>query len=204
MMALAAECDLLRSELDRSNARLRSVENALATAEADRDQQRTRYYKVNQRRQKLEMELKAARTRPSPDGLDEEVFCDPEDQFRHDVYLAWSRRIPKGEKTARPLVRYTIGPDFLASLETTDGVDPSKVVDVVVEILTGLRAPGRKLHRLRADTGGNSRPVARADGAVCWRVALQQDTPAARRLHFWRSAQAIELSRVVVHDDMPP
>ncbi|ALV48102.1 hypothetical protein ASR50_34665 [Streptomyces sp. 4F] len=97
-----------------------------------------------------------------------------------------------------------IGPSFLDSLKTIQGVDQSKVIDVVVEILTGLRAPGRDPHRLRVDIGGNSRAVARADGAVCWRVALQQGTPAARRLHFWRSKQGVELSRVVLHDDMNP
>ncbi|MGW7368707.1 hypothetical protein ACWGI8_36085, partial [Streptomyces sp. NPDC054841] len=190
-------------ELDLSDARLRGVETALAAAEADRDRQRTHYRKVEQRRQKLEKELKAARARSGPDR-GEEAFCDPEDQFRHEVYLAWTRRIPKGEKATRPLPPYMIGPDFLASLKTTEGVDWQKVVDVVVEVLTGLQSPGRNPHRLRVDAGGNSRPAVRADGAVCWRVALQQGTPAARRLHFWRVGQTVELSRVVLHDDTTP
>jgi hypothetical protein len=35
-------------------------------------------------------------------------------------------------------------------------------------------------------------------------VALQRETASARRLHFWRNGQTIELSRVVVHDDNTP
>jgi hypothetical protein len=36
------------------------------------------------------------------------------------------------------------------------------------------------------------------------RVALQLKTPSARRLHYWKVGEAIELSRVVKHDDMTP
>jgi hypothetical protein len=40
-------------------------------------------------------------------------------------------------------------------------------------------------------------------GWVGWRVALQRETPAARRLHFWQRGK-YELSRVVNHDDFRP
>jgi len=95
---------------------------------------------------------------------------------------------------------------ILDSLESTEGVDRSKVVDVVVEILTGLadQLDGRDTHPLRDSVGGNSRPVVRADGAICWRAALQRETASARRLHFWRLGQTVELSRVGLHDDVSP
>ncbi|MEU6071363.1 hypothetical protein ABZ864_44735 [Streptomyces sp. NPDC047082] len=194
----------VRREKDRLGRRLEETETALTAVEADRDRQRERCGKADQRRRELEKELKAALARSVPDRLDEDAFCDPEEQFRHEVYLAWARRIPKSEKATRPLAPYVIGPDFLASLMIIEGMDRAKIVNVVVEVLTGFRSPGRDLHQLRVDTGGNSRAVVRADGAVCWRVALQKGSPAARRLHFWRSGRAVELSRVVVHDDMTP
>lgn len=195
--AVVAEHDWLRSEVDRLNACLDDTETARAAAEA-------RCRRSDRRGQKLEKELRAARACSAAGRLDADAFCDPEDQFRHEVYIAWTRRIPKGEKAVRPLPQYEIGPDFLASLETTEGVDRRKVVDVVVEVLTDCRSFGRRAHQLREDAGGSSRAVTREDGAVCWRVTLQQGTPAARRLHLWRSGQVIELSRVVLHDDMTP
>lgn len=194
---VAAERDRLRIEVDRLSARVQGAEAARAGAEE-------RCHKADKRRQKAERELRAARACSASDTLDEDAFCDPEDQFRHEVHIAWTRRIPKGEKAARPLPPYTIGPDFLDSLQNTKGVDRHKVIDVVVEVLTDVRSFGRKAHQLREDAGGNSRAVTRGDGAVCWRVAVQQGTPVARRLHLWRSSQVIELSRVVLHDDMTP
>jgi hypothetical protein len=78
-------------------------------------------------------------------------------------------------------------------------------VAVVVEVLTGQapHLPGRDAHQLRTGDAG-SRYVNRADGATCWRVALQQDTAAARRLHYWRIRDRYELSRVVLHDNFRP
>ncbi|WP_211876908.1 hypothetical protein [Pseudarthrobacter albicanus] len=36
---------------------------------------------------------------------------------------------------------------------------------------------------------------------VCWRLSIEQNVAAARRLHYWRCADGVvELSRVTVHD----
>ncbi|GAA3592686.1 hypothetical protein GCM10022223_04240 [Kineosporia mesophila] len=136
----------------------------------------------------------------------EDLFADAEDRFRFDVTVCWARRIPAGEKTGRPLSAYRLGPRFLASIEGTPGVDRAKVVDVAMEVLTGLAgtSAGRQMHALRTGLGGNDQPVRRDDGATCFRVALQRNTPQARRLHFWKWAEEIEFSRVVLHDDYEP
>jgi hypothetical protein len=138
-------------------------------------------------------------------ALDLDAFADPEDQFRHEVYLSWARRIAKGDKAGRQLAPYVVGERFLVSLGSA-GVDRAKVIDVVVEVFTGLAAEldSRELHRLRTAGGGDSPPVVRPDGATCWRVSLQRSTPSARRLHYWRTNSGFELSRVVLHDDFEP
>jgi len=196
----------LRFELDSLRAHVSAVETDLAESEADRARQRTNYRKADQQRQRLDKELKAARARETDARDSDDGYLDPKEQFRHDVYMAWYRRIPKTEKAQRPLREYVIGPDFLRSLDSTEGIDRGKVVGVVVEIVTGLaeQLDGRGLHQLRESSVGGSRPVVRADGAICWRVALQREAASARRLHFWRNGQTIELSRVVVHDDNTP
>jgi hypothetical protein len=153
---------------------------------------------------------KAAR-RPARDngGVDQgRWFLDPEKQFRFEVELAWARRIPAAEKPQRPLLDYAVGADFLGSVDAVTGVSRDKIVDVVVEVVTGLAfdLAGRDVHPLRTGRAGSSPRVVRAgDGAKCWRVSLQQDAPQARRLHYWRrDGGAIELSRVALHDDYTP
>ena len=133
------------------------------------------------------------------------AFLDPEEDFRWEVLTSWARRIPAGEKPSLPLPDYRLGQEFLVSLDEIHGISRRKVADVVVEVLTGRAEsnPSRGLHPLRSGAGGDDLPV-RRDGASCWRVSLQTNTPSARRLHFWRSADHIELSRVVMHDDFRP
>jgi hypothetical protein len=91
----------------------------------------------------------------------------------------------------------------LATL-SLEGADRSKVVDVVVaitDLVTGLGSGD--LHLLREGKASAARHVMRpSDAARCMRVALQRKTASARRLHYWRLGDAIELSRVVKHDDM--
>ena len=141
-----------------------------------------------------------AATSPGP------LFLDPADQFRHEVYIEWAERIPAEQKAAFPLAPYTLGERFLSSLEAVQGAERTKVVQVVVEILTGLdrELASRDRHVLRAGAAGNAAPVTREDGSVCWRVTLQRNRPSARRLHFWSAPSGIDLSRVVLHDDMKP
>jgi hypothetical protein len=154
---------------------------------------------------RLRRRYRTARGASSGQPDDEVLFGDPIEQFRFEVLRRWARRIPAADQAARPLRGYRLGPAFLPSLDALAGVDRVKVVDVVVEVLTGLadNLPGREMHALRASDGPGAEPL-RRDGRTCWRVALQQGTPGARRLHFWRGRDEIELSRVVLHDDFTP
>jgi len=70
---------------------------------------------------------------------------------------------------------------------------------------TSTAAPGGgEVPRRRRGVGGDDPVVVRADGAVCWRASVQRHTPAARRLHYWKLGDQVELSRVALHDDTRP
>lgn len=127
-----------------------------------------------------------------------------EQRFEYEVYLAWRDRIQPADRVRLPLAEYSLGAGFIESVESLDGVDRRKVVDVTVEVLTGLAKDldGRELHRLRASASGGSPPLTREGGWTAWRVALQRNTPSARRLHFWRRGDEFELARVVLHDEV--
>ncbi|MFD4328285.1 hypothetical protein ACFWQC_26875 [Nocardioides sp. NPDC058538] len=156
---------------------------------------------------RMRSQLRRAKQRTAPSDVALPVFADRERGFRHLVEAAWARRIPVGEQPTRPLPDYAIGERFLDSVDALEGIAVDKIADVVMEVLTGLaeQSTGRELHQLRTSAGGNAAPQSRTDGAVCYRVSMQIHTPSARRLHFWKCPDGtIELSRVVVHDDMEP
>jgi hypothetical protein len=206
-LAVAAETRALDAQVRAFRARVRELEAQVVRLDA-----KVRNQKTALRKEKVRQRSTALRSGAAANGVGSErtpsadvvTFPDPREQFRHEVYLAWAERIPAGQKAERPLGPYTLGPEFLASIEEVEGVDRPKVVQVVVEILTGLaeKLAGRDLHPLRTTAGGGSAPLTRDGGWSAWRVALQRESPAARRLHFWRRGIEVELARVVLHDDL--
>jgi hypothetical protein len=57
-------------------------------------------------------------------------------------------------------------------------------------------------HVLRTGEAGNDPAVQRSDGATAHRCAIERNTPAARRVHYWVLPDgSIELASVNVHDD---
>lgn len=130
-----------------------------------------------------------------------------EEWIRHEVYLAWVDRVAPTERTVWPLGDYAMASEFAASIDALDEGQFDKAMKAVVDAATGRirEIPGRVLHTLREGDGATARDVVRADGAKCQRAYIEQNTPAARRLHFWSlPGGAIELSRIVTHDDMRP
>lgn len=204
VQALEAELARLRPELTRTSSELRSLaqEHALLVDVSGgyRRQLEHQEAQLQQFRSRLR---KAGGRRAHTD--DEAVFADAERGFRHAVEAAWARRTPRNEQADRPLTDYAIGPDFLASLDELEGVSRAKVADVVFEIVTDLAKDltSRALHQLReSEAGGSPYRRREADGATCWRVSLQVNTPSARRLHFWKCPDGrVELARVGTHDD---
>ncbi len=213
LAAATAEVGLLRAaaqatavELGGLRQRAAELDRDLAESLTRAENFRTRYRKADLSRQQLRKAEKAASHVGAAAPDDGGLFLDPVEQFRFEVQLAWVRRVPAAEKASKPLAPYSLGERFLPSLTSIEGVSRAKVVDVVVEVLTGdaEHIAGRELHPLRVNEGGSSPAVVREDGATCWRASLQSKRASARRLHYWKRGDRIELSRVVLHDDVEP
>lgn len=192
--------ELLREERDEARMENEALLARLRTVEEDRDRQRAAAVE-------LRREVRAARRDDDGTGEADQVFLDPEEDFRWRVQAAWVSMIPAAEKKDLPLGEYVVLPGFLESVRDTPGIEVSKVVEVVVHIATGRihELAGRQTHQLR-ESESSDRFVTREDGATCWRVALQVSTPGARRLHFWQppGGRPPELSSVRLHDDSRP
>lgn len=126
----------------------------------------------------------------------------------HELYLAWIERYEPGDREEWELpTGYGIGPDFAASLDALEDDRLEKAFKATVDVLTGRArfVPGREVHPLRTSDTPNASDLVRADGARCMRCYIEQKTPSARRLHYWVLRDGtVELSRVVLHDDMRP
>lgn len=95
---------------------------------------------------------------------------------------------------------YRLGADFAASLERFTASQQRKALRAIVNtLLDRARSP----HVLTRGPAGEQ--WVREDGARCWRAYIEESTASARRLHFWRlPGGELELSRVVLHDDVTP
>jgi hypothetical protein len=184
-----AQAQGFATELEHLRTELRQVEDHVRRLTHQLEQSRT----------------KLRKSRSSSSTADAPSFADPEQGFRFLVERAWATRIPAAEQPNCPLGGYTMGPGFLRSLDSLHGLGADRVADVVMEVITGKasQSAGRELHQLRTDDAGGSPQRVREDGARAWRVSLQSNTPAARRLHYWVLPDgSIEFAKVGVHDDM--
>lgn len=134
-------------------------------------------------------------------------LCD-EEWIKHEIACAWAQRVDACDKAEWPLpAAYVIGEGFAPSLEKLDSAQFDKALKCVADVLTdrARRIPGRQVHALRSGDGADDSPVVRQDSARCLRAAIEVKSASARRLHYWILPNGtIELSRVVLHDDMTP
>lgn len=188
-------------QLRREVTTLREVNETLAK-EAARHLQRVR--KAEAALDRAKAKLSGVQSVLDDQAADARAFVDAETQFRYEVRLAWARRVPAAEKSARPLPDYAVAPEFIDSLGL---VDRGKAVSVAMEVITGLADTmrGRAAHQFLTGAGAGNPVVKRADGATCWRVSIEHNSPQARRLHYWRLPdRSVELASVRLHDDMRP
>ena len=151
------------------------------------------------------------RTTPAPTAVSEyesrrAAWEEPSGWVRHEILLAWVDRVPESDREEWKLPQnYVLGERFAESLTGLDDGQLAKAFKASVDVLTGRvkTLKGRHLHALRQGAGPADPHLLRWDGARCMRVSIEQNTPAARRMHFWQLPDGgIELGRIVTHDDM--
>lgn len=139
------------------------------------------------------------------EAIPDRVFLDPKEDFDFLLLQTWAVQIPAGDKDRLPLSRYRIGENFLESLNEQPREKRKKALKAIVDLLVKDPAMlnAREAHQLRTHASGGSEAVTRNNGQdVCWRLYIEQNVAAARRLHYWKCADGvIELSRVAVHDE---
>lgn len=188
----------LRLELGEVLAENSRLKRDLAAVRGDQQAQRTLLRRARQQERAV----------PGP-AARRERFDDADEWLRHEIGLAWIDRLGPSDRVRWPLpVTFVIGVRFAESVSALDPGLLPKMLRTVVDVLTGRARdlPARGLHALRRGEVATAADLIRPrDGARCFRVYVEQNTPSARRLHYWAVTDGtIELSRVVLHDDMEP
>lgn len=188
--ALGVELRMANDAIDTLHAHLSVVEREL----------RKRNDEVRDLRSRLR---KRRVNRRSTNTGGDPAYLDPVRQLRHEIWLMYLSRVREDQRASIELPRnYTVGPDFLASIDQLEGVSREKIMMVIVEVLTGQDkvSSARALHPWKIGKAGSQE--SRPDGAKAWRVSLQQGTAGARRLKYWVLRDGTrELDSVGHHDD---
>ncbi len=142
----------------------------------------------------------------------EGAASDPVEAFSSAVQQAWRRQVcaSPNDRQTYPLLPVRLHGNFLKAVDDLEDVTYDKIVRVCAEVACDRARDldGRAVHPLRKDDRHPDQRERMSDGAKAWRCALQQDTGAARRLHWWRiprpagEQDIIEFAHVGVHDDM--
>lgn len=133
-----------------------------------------------------------------------------EDWFQEELRRAWIGRYKPSDRAVFKLnpARIAFGPEFFKSLQAQhiDEDDLRKCVRVILDIVTERNAQERihEVHPLREGASTSAANLVREDGSACLRAYLEENTPQAKRLHFWKTSKGYELSRVGLHDDLRP
>nr|WP_274637370.1 hypothetical protein [Microbacterium bovistercoris] len=203
------------STMERLRAEVRGVRAQLSQERAERGELERKLRELREQRRGSTQALREARKVAQRDPAVRESredrrarWLSGDEWVRHEIYLAWVERVSASDREGWPLADYAVGDRFAASLEQLDDQQFAKALRACVDAITGRirEVASREAHPLRAGDGGDDPDVVRlADGAKCWRAYIEQNTPAARRLHYWvLPGGGIELGRIVVHDDTEP
>lgn len=131
-------------------------------------------------------------------------FTDPADQLDLEVRVEWARRVDAAEKATHPL-RFRFGVQYLGSVRQV--IDDSealrwKLPRVMMWIASGYEDRTTRPHQFRISDAGGAPYLVRDDRAKAYRVDLETNTAAARRLHYWKLPDGtVEFQRVGFHDE---
>src|SRR5690606_21061700 len=126
--SLKSERDALEEETRQLRIRALDLQEKL-----NREYEQTKRLRTQQRKTKQQVK-QDSRGGSSGAAL---AFADPEQQFRHDIYMAWVEKIPAQDKARLPLPEYLVGEHFLDTLSVHTPDIRKKALEVVVEVLTG-------------------------------------------------------------------
>lgn len=187
----------VREERNQAFTEINHLKGELKEARAD----------LSEARKKLRNQVSSGHT-SSPSSR-KPRFATAEEWFREEVRRTWLSLYTPQERARWAIIDsdWNLGSRFTDSLTELRDSQLRRVTKLVVHLVTGRNAEQNivESHPLRSADEVSAPPVTREDGAVCLRAYVEEGMPQSRRLHYWKLGDgSLELSRVVLHDDMQP
>lgn len=203
----AEQNQALRAQVERLQDERLESDLEVIRLQTERDGHREEIAELRREAAEARKAMRAMQTNRSTTFSRRSRFASNEDWFREELRRAWiGRYLPDDRVTKFPLDMGSFGfaPEFFESVtsEKLDESEVRKVVRIAVDVVTGRNAVEHMhtVHMLYEGQGGA--PRKREDGAICWRVHLENGSPQAKRLHYWALPSGrVELGWVANHDD---
>lgn len=150
----------------------------------------------------IERRAKEKESRPVANWL-EALDVHEEEAVRMLLSRNWNENYPSADRNAYPLGHYEIQPAFLATVSRMHDADLKKIVRVMTDIAsTRADVRDRTIHPYRQAEGPEDPDVVDAELGTLMRINLENNTPAAKRRHFWKGPGGkIAFHSVLQHDD---
>lgn len=177
-------------------AAIRHAENRQEEAELKRERLET---KVRHQDKQLE---KFKEISPITKWLDAHCVTE-EEAVRVLVNMHWQKSYLADDQNAYPLGGFETQTAFFQTISRMHDVDRKKVIHVMTEIVsTRADKRDRTIHPYRQGEGPEESPVVDAELGTLMRIYLENNTAAAKRLHFWKGHSGkITFHSVLRHDD---
>lgn len=175
---------------------IRRAENRATEAERERGRAETKAWRLTER-------LNIAKEyRPVAKWL-EALDVPEEEAVRMLISRNWNENYPPADRNVYPLISYEIQPAFLTTVSLMHDADLKKIVRVMTDIAsTRADKRDRTIHPYRQAEGSEEPNVEDPELGTLMRINLESNTPAAKRLHFWKGAGGkIVFHSVLQHDD---
>ena len=204
---LAQENNRLKDQNARLAQERQTSDLALASLSQRVQEQAEELSKLRAQASEQRKAKRAQQTNRSTTFSRRDRFSSDQDWFQEELRRAWiGRYSPQERENTYPLDfnQVLFSEDFFHSIlgGKLDEDEGRKLIRVALDLISGRNAIEHKhtYHALQDGIGGPQR--VREDGALCWRMHLENGQPQAKRLHYWQLRDGrIELGWVANHDD---
>lgn len=188
-------CDVI-SEAGSPADAIRQAERRATDADRKRERAEKKVLHLTEQRDN------AKKSRPVAKWL-EALEIPEEEAVRMLIRRDWEENYDDADQEAYPLGRYEIQPAFLATVARLHDADLKRIVRFMTDIAsTRADTRDRTIHPYRQAEGPEEPDVTDVGLGTLMRIYLENNTPAAKRLHFWKGPGGkIAFHSVLQHDD---
>lgn len=196
--AIAAQADCRCQQIGEAGSAAAAIKEAEKRAQAAKykaDEAERRAHKEREKADKLR------HSRPALKWI-EQLDVSEEDLLRLLVQHTWNQTYGADDQKNYPLGEFALQAPFVDTINRLQDADRKKILAVMTEVITGRSDHRFGAHPWRTAEGAEEANAEDPDLGTLMRVYLENNTPAAQRLHYWKKgAEPIRFHSVLRHDD---